>query len=107
MLRTLLIAERKDVAVEIGKGATPELFLTPPSASTAPDKTFKGRFRVRISERASRADEADACVSCAGLLVNETRFVAKSSDTAAGMRIVVSFRSDVKFEVELDDDLER
>ena len=96
-----MIAVRKVLAAETENGVTPEAFLVPPpSASTAPDKTFNGRFRVRISESASRAVVADACVSCAGLLVNETRFVAKSSDTAAGIRIVVSFKSDVKFEVE-------
>jgi hypothetical protein len=94
LLRTLLIAERKDVAVDKGNGATPELFLSPPAASTAPESTFSGRFRARISASESRAVDADACVSCAGLLVNDTRFVAKSSDTAAGIRIVVSFSKD-------------
>jgi len=102
LLRTLLIAERKDVAVDIGNGATPELFCTPPAASTAPDSTFNGRFRARMSESESRAVDADACVSCAGLLVNETRFVASNSDTAAGMRIVVSF-SKLKDAFEEDD----
>jgi len=64
LLRTLLIAVKKVVADEAVKGATPDVFLsTPPMASTAPDKTFTGRFSVRISAIASRADDADFCVN--------------------------------------------
>ncbi len=64
LLRTLLIAVKKVVADEAVKGATPDVFLsTPPMASTAPDKTFTGRFSVRISAIASRAVDADFCVN--------------------------------------------
>ena len=64
LLRTLLIAVKNVVADEDVKGATPDVFLsTPPMASTAPDKTFTGRFSVRISAIASRAVDADFCVN--------------------------------------------
>ena len=64
LLRTLLIAVKKVVADEVVKGVTPDVFLsTPPMASTAPDRTFTGRFSVRISAIASRAVDADFCVN--------------------------------------------
>jgi hypothetical protein len=64
LLSTLLIAVKNVVADEAVKGATPDVFLsTPPMASTAPDKTFTGRFSVRISAIASRAVDADFCVN--------------------------------------------
>ena len=54
------MAVRNVVAAVAVKGATPDAFLSPPNASTAPDKTFNGRFSVRISESASRAVDADS-----------------------------------------------
>jgi len=86
-----LIAVRKVVADFDVNGATLETFRSPPKiVSTAPDKTLTGRLSVKRSERDSRADDAESCVNCAGLLVSVTKLEANTSETASGIRIDVS-----------------
>ena len=100
-----MIAVRNVVADFVVNGATLETFRSPPKiVSTAPDKTFTGRFSVKRSERDSRADDAEPCVNCAGLLVNVTKLEANTSETASGIRIDVSLASiDVVDVDELED----